>query len=614
MANLLYAEYEEKVRPYIDLIDSLRKLGLNKDLPLPTIVVIGDQSSGKSSVLEMLSEVALPRGTGIVTRCPLELKMKNGTMASQWKGQLTYGDVSLTLNTPQDVEEEIKKAQKHLAGKTGISSELISLQVESPCAPNLTLIDLPGIIRVPIGNQPQDIGNMIKKLIHTYIGKEETIILVVIACNVDIATTEALKMAQEVDPNGDRTLGVLTKPDLIDRDTEKDILKIINNQMVPLRKGYMLIKCRGQHDLIANTSLANALEKEIAFFNDNVHFRPLLEKKIASFQHLSSRLTNELVLQIRKCLPAMQEKIGSKINEIVKQLDKMGGAIPEDPTTRVHNLTRRILGYCDEIITLAMGEYKKDYSIDMKLHDFARDKFAEWYKKLDGVKIGFNEGAINLVKHHEKNSKGRELPGFTKYRIFETIIREQIQELLEPSLEMLNEFSAKVETACNTLALQHFSSFPLLVSEIQIKIAEVCHKMERKAEEMLNINFKMEAMVYAPDEMYSYKLMEFQSRGQQKGNNSVASSNFDAQAMVIHLHTYYQIAIDRLVQMVPMVLRYYLLQELSAHMKVELAQLLFHSKDVDALIQENDETAEQRRELKNNLDRLTQARNLLMNY
>ncbi|XP_072441800.1 interferon-induced GTP-binding protein Mx3-like isoform X2 [Chiloscyllium punctatum] len=561
MANLLYAEYEEKVRPYIDLIDSLRKLGLNKDLPLPTIVVIGDQSSGKSSVLEMLSEVALPRGTGIVTRCPLELKMKNGTMASQWKGQLTYGDVSLTLNTPQDVEEEIKKAQKHLAGKTGISSELISLQVESPCAPNLTLIDLPGIIRVPIGNQPQDIGNMIKKLIHTYIGKEETIILVVIACNVDIATTEALKMAQEVDPNGDRTLGVLTKPDLIDRDTEKDILKIINNQMVPLRKGYMLIKCRGQHDLIANTSLANALEKEIAFFNDNVHFRPLLEKKIASFQHLSSRLTNELVLQIRKCLPAMQEKIGSKINEIVKQLDKMGGAIPEDPTTRVHNLTRRILGYCDEIITLAMGEYKKDYSIDMKLHDFARDKFAEWYKKLDGVKIG-----------------------------------------------------SKVETACNTLALQHFSSFPLLVSEIQIKIAEVCHKMERKAEEMLNINFKMEAMVYAPDEMYSYKLMEFQSRGQQKGNNSVASSNFDAQAMVIHLHTYYQIAIDRLVQMVPMVLRYYLLQELSAHMKVELAQLLFHSKDVDALIQENDETAEQRRELKNNLDRLTQARNLLMNY
>ncbi|XP_048458989.1 interferon-induced GTP-binding protein Mx1-like [Rhincodon typus] len=276
---------------------------------------------------------------GIVTRCPLELKMKNGTKGSQWKGHLNYRDVSLPLNNPQEVEEEIKKAQKHLAGKTGISSELISLQVESPCAPDLTLIDLPGIIRVPIGNQPQDIGNMIKNLIQSYIGKEETIILVVISCNVDIATTEALKMAQEVDPKGDRTLGVLTKPDLIDRDTEKDILKIINNQMVPLRKGYMLIKCRGQHDLIANTPLANALEKETAFFNENVHFRPLLEKKLASFQHLSSRLTNELVVQIRKCLPGIQEKIGSKMNEVMKQLNKLGGAIPEDTETKVHNLT-----------------------------------------------------------------------------------------------------------------------------------------------------------------------------------------------------------------------------------------------------------------------------------
>ncbi|XP_041067713.1 interferon-induced GTP-binding protein Mx-like [Carcharodon carcharias] len=462
MACLLYTEYEEKIRPYIDLNDSLRELGLDKDLPLPSIAVIGDQSSGKSSVLEMLSEVALPRGTGEKPRCPLELKLKNGEKGLPWKGHLRYRDSSVTLNSPHDVEKEIKIAQEHLAGITGISSELISPQVESSCAPNLTMIDLPGIIRVPIGDQPQDIGSTIKNLINSYIRKEETIILVVISCNVDIATTEALKMAQEADPKGERTLGVLTKPDLVDYDTEKEILKIINNQMVPLQKGYMLIKCHGQHDLLANTSLASALEKETEFFNKNIHFSPLLDKKMASFQHLSTRLTSELVVQIRKCLPSIHEKIGSKINEITKHFNEMGGTIPEDTKARVHILTSKILTYCDELINLAMGDYKKEYSSEVKLHHFAREKFAEWYKKLDGVKIKLDEGAMNMVKHHEKHSKGRELPGFTKYRVFEAVIRDQIQELLEPSLEMMNEFSAKVEAVCNTLAL-----LTLVVSQFQ---------------------------------------------------------------------------------------------------------------------------------------------------
>ncbi|XP_078416439.1 interferon-induced GTP-binding protein Mx3-like [Cetorhinus maximus] len=614
MACLLYTGYEEKIRPYIDLIDSLRELGLDKDLPLPSIAVIGDQSSGKSSVLEMLSEVSLPRGTGIVTRCPLELKLKKGEKGLPWEGQLRYRDSSVTLNSPHEVEKEIKIAQEHLAGITGISSELISLQVESSCAPNLTMIDLPGIIRVPIGDQPQDIGSTIKNLINSYIRKEETIILVVIPCNVDIATTEALKMAQEADPKGERTLGVLTKPDLVDYDTEKEILKIINNQMVPLKKGYMLIKCRGQHDLLANTSLASALEKETEFFNKNIHFRPLLDKKMASFQHLSTRLTSELVVQIRKCLPGIHEKIGSKINEITKQFNEMGGTIPEDTKARVHILTSKILNYCDELTNLAMGDYKKKYSSEVKLHHFAREKFAEWYKKLDGAKIKLDEGAMNMVKHHEKHSKGRELPGFTNYRVFEAIIRDQIQELLEPSLEMMNEFSAKVETVCNTLALLHFSGLPVLVNEIQAKIAELCHKMESEAEQMIRTNFKMEGMVFAPDEMYSYRLMKFQSLSQQMGRSSLRNPNLDVQTMVVHLQTYYEIAIDRLIQMVPMVLRYYLLQELSAQMKVELAQLLFHSKDVDALLHEDDDTAAKRRALKVSLDWLTKARTLLMSY
>ncbi|XP_012370841.1 interferon-induced GTP-binding protein Mx1-like [Octodon degus] len=156
----------------------------------------------------------------------------------------------------------------------GIKDELISLEIGSPSVPDLTLIDLPGITRVPVGNQPADIGHQIKCLIKKYIAREATINLVVVPSNVDIATTEALSMAQEMDPEGDRTIGILTKPDLVDRGTEDKVVGVVQNLVCHLKKGYMMVKCRGQQDIQERLSLAEALQRERAFFEDHPHFRP----------------------------------------------------------------------------------------------------------------------------------------------------------------------------------------------------------------------------------------------------------------------------------------------------------------------------------------------------
>ncbi|KAF3856040.1 hypothetical protein F7725_016763, partial [Dissostichus mawsoni] len=247
--NTLNQQYEEKVRPCIDLIDSLRSLGVEKDLALPAIAVIGDQSSGKSSVLEALSGVALPRGSGIVTRCPLELKMKRKKEGEAWYGKISYQsferEICTEIDDPVDVEKKIREAQDELAGQgVGISDDLISLEIASPDVPDLTLIDLPGITRVAVKGQDANIGDKIKSMIQKFIRRQETISLVVVPCNVDIATTEALKMAQEVDPEGERTLGILTKPDLVDRGTEENVVEIVNNEVIHLKKGYMIVKCR----------------------------------------------------------------------------------------------------------------------------------------------------------------------------------------------------------------------------------------------------------------------------------------------------------------------------------------------------------------------------------
>uniref|UniRef100_A0A673X9U1 Dynamin-type G domain-containing protein n=1 Tax=Salmo trutta TaxID=8032 RepID=A0A673X9U1_SALTR len=256
-----------RVRPYIDLIDYLRSIGIDQDLPLPAIAVVRDQSSGKSSVLEALSGVALPRGNGIVTRCPLELRLCYVSGVA-WKAVISYRDKLIIIGDPSEVA-----GHNELAGEgVGICDELISLKIMSSSVCDLALTDLPGITRVPVQGQPEDIGAQIKCLILKILSKQKTINLVVVPCNVDIATTEALKMAKEVDPEGTRTLAILMKPDLIDRGTEKDVLDIVRNKIIPLNMGYVIVKCRGQKQMNDGVTINDAIEEERDFFENHDEF------------------------------------------------------------------------------------------------------------------------------------------------------------------------------------------------------------------------------------------------------------------------------------------------------------------------------------------------------
>ncbi|RXN19640.1 interferon-induced GTP-binding Mx3-like protein [Labeo rohita] len=361
MNGEVHSHLEESIRPYIDLIDTLRTVGIHKDLSLPTIVVIGDQSSGKSSVLEALSGVALPRGSGIVTRCPLELRLKKKTGVN-WKAVLTYNkktdesvnfagpikpsklasvkaaqsthnEKKIEFTDPSLVEKHVATAQNELAGKgVGICDELITLEIMSPDVCDLTLIDLPGIARVPVKGQPEDIGKQIKRLIMTFIGKHETINLVVVPCNTDIATTEALKMAQEVDPEGIRTVAILTKPDLIDKGTEKNILAIVHNSVIPLRKGYIMVKCRGQQQINDEISLEEAAQIERDFFQNHDYFRCLLEEDKATVKSLAIKLTQDLVDHIKDKLNNIQLNQQEKAEERISEQFKMENRIyTQDP-------------------------------------------------------------------------------------------------------------------------------------------------------------------------------------------------------------------------------------------------------------------------------------------
>ncbi|KAJ6712643.1 DYNAMIN CENTRAL DOMAIN-CONTAINING PROTEIN-RELATED [Salix purpurea] len=188
---------------------------------LPSIAVVGGQSSGKSSVLEsVVGKDFLPRGSGIVTRRPLVLQLHKLD-----EGSREYAEF---LHLPRKrftdfaaVRREIQDETDRETGRSKqISSVPIHLSIYSPYVVNLTLIDLPGLTKVAVEGQPDSIVQDIENMVRAFIEKPNCIILAISPANQDLATSDAIKISREVDPTGERTLGVLTKIDLMDKGTD----------------------------------------------------------------------------------------------------------------------------------------------------------------------------------------------------------------------------------------------------------------------------------------------------------------------------------------------------------------------------------------------------------
>ncbi|KAF2313381.1 hypothetical protein GH714_010675 [Hevea brasiliensis] len=209
----LVSSYNDHIRPLLDAVDKLRHLKImNEGIKLPTIVVVGDQSSGKSSVLESLAGINLPRGQGICTRVPLVMRLQHQPTPTpevflEFNGKTVYTDEARAADAISLATDEIAGDGK------GISNTPLTLVVKKKGIPDLTMIDLPGITRVPVHGQPEDIYEQIAGIVTEYIRPEESIILNVLSATVDFPTCESIRMSRQVDKTGERTLAVVTKSD-----------------------------------------------------------------------------------------------------------------------------------------------------------------------------------------------------------------------------------------------------------------------------------------------------------------------------------------------------------------------------------------------------------------
>uniref|UniRef100_A0AAR2JYI2 Uncharacterized protein n=1 Tax=Pygocentrus nattereri TaxID=42514 RepID=A0AAR2JYI2_PYGNA len=591
MEGVFHSHLEERVRPYIDLIDSLRLIGIEEDLALPTIAVIGDQSSGKSSVLEALSGVALPRGSGIVTRCPLELKLRKIKGGVQWRAAISYKEEYIEFDDPLLVEHYVAEAQNVLAGDgVGICDDLITLEIMSPHVSDLTLIDLPGIARVPVKGQPDDIGEQIKNLIQTFIEKSETINLVVVPCNVDIATTEALRMAQEVDPEGKRTLAILTKPDLVDRGAEKTILDVVRNQVIPLSKGYIIVKCRGQKQIDEKISPEEATRVERDFFKRHEFFSCLLNEEKATIQCLAGKLTQDLVDHIKKALPLLSEQIKKQLWDLRKELNQCEAGPPLDPQKRKDFLIITLMNFNDKINRLACGEAGNEDNLFVQL----RSEFKKWKEHLDSTKSSFHEEVQTVVKEYDLKYRGRELPGFSDYNVFEMVVQRLVIQLKGPAIERLRVVRGTSST------------------DTMYPFYNIQSKQEAKVEQRILEQFEMEQLVYTQDSIYFKTLNGTPGDGKTASEDNYAGLDSRTKYPEM-LHSYYEIVVQRLADQVPMLIRYFMLKESAQLLCSEMLGLMDGANVAEVLREESD-VSRRRINMQNRMDRLTIAQEKLSNF
>ncbi|KAF9266666.1 hypothetical protein L218DRAFT_743261 [Marasmius fiardii PR-910] len=467
-----------------DLIKLVNKLqdtfhNLGGELDMPQLVVVGSQSAGKSSVLEtIVGKDFLPRGQGIVTRRPLILQLihtpipaepsPNASPVTEW-GQFLHLDKRFTDYA--DIRKEIEQETFRVAGQNkGISKLPISLRIYSPNVLDLTLVDLPGLTKIPVGDQPSDIERQIRNLVVEYISKPNSVILAVSPANVDLANSESLKLARSVDPQGRRTIGVLTKLDLMDAGT--NALDILTGRVYPLKLGFIGVVNRSQHDINSEKSMEDALDSETEFFKSHPAYRNIAHKN--GTKYLAKTLNQVLMNHIRDKLPDMKARLNTLMGQAQQELNSFGdAAIFGDKNQQGALILRLMTQFARDFVASIEGTNvdisTKELSGGARIYYIFNDVFGNALLSIDATSNLDNQDIRTAIR----NSTGPRPSLFVPESAFDLLVKPQIKLLEAPSLRCVELVYEELVKICHNCTSTELQRFPRLHSQLIEVVSEL---------------------------------------------------------------------------------------------------------------------------------------------
>ncbi|KAI6001196.1 P-loop containing nucleoside triphosphate hydrolase protein [Pisolithus albus] len=488
-------------RALLDLLNRLRNTGVQKDIDLPMIAVIGNQSAGKSSLIESISGLTLPRSAGTCTR---QLHLNTDERGSPIKPRVIPFGEALTSKT--EVEERIRRAQRAILNpktdperflrgatvdenETSFSRNYVSLDISGRDLADLSFVDLPGLIAsVGQSGRMQDI-ELVKNLVISYIERPSCLILLTVACETDFENQGAHHLAKQYDPEGKRTVGVLTKPDRIPYGEEEQWVKLIRNDEEPLVNNWYCVKQPSSNDVAQGMTWSEARASEDAFFAGISPWCDL-EEHLQAFlrtSRLTDRLSNILAELISKRLPEIQDELYKVLRHTEEDLKELP---PEPPTDPVNEALRIISEFVKELSERVEGTPEADGLLQkIRVHTarFKREiratapSFIPWVRseahqhRLPPTSFLDNEekplaGANNFpvtgpppnsiyieeVMERAEISRTRELPDHTPFVVQQNYISEYVEKWKAPSMILFDAVYDVLKKDLENMIDKHF--------------------------------------------------------------------------------------------------------------------------------------------------------------
>lgn len=465
-----------------DVIDQLRSQGISQYVDLPEIVVCGDQSSGKSSVLEAISNMSFPTKDNLCTRFPTELILRRAPHSEQ------SCSVSIIPNSPEtgqtapkefarkiDVESldlgsivEEAKTMMGISDAKRFSNDVLRVELSGPTQPHLTMIDLPGLFSAESKGQSAEDSKIVDAMVRGYARRTRSIILAVVSARNDFVNQLVTKLTREVDPNGDRTMGLITKPDDLDRgsDSEAFYLDLASNNNVIFRHGWHILRNRSYAE--RDHTPAQRDRTELDFFSKPPWSS--LNKHQLGVATLRPNLTKLLQGQIMMQLPSFIDEVTLGISDADARLQRLGP--PRDTISLKRRYLATVSRRFTELITAAVdGTYTHDFfgdpfapeGVHRRLRATVQNCLDEFSEKIrdrgqsrriidtndhfedDSGKIS-RKDYVDEVDELIRRSRGRELPGTFNPLIIGTLFVRQSRPWKKLSDDCLDDIVKATET------------------------------------------------------------------------------------------------------------------------------------------------------------------------
>ncbi|KAK9803596.1 hypothetical protein WJX72_003244 [[Myrmecia] bisecta] len=467
------------------LQDIFSQVTLDFKLELPQVAVIGSQSSGKSSVLEALvGRDFLPRGPDICTRRPLVLqlvKQPPSNSPTEW-GEFLHCPGKRFFDFDRIRQEILQETERVVGANKGISDKPIRLKICSPHVLTMTLVDLPGIAKVPVGDQPSDIEDRLCKMILEYIRHPTCVILAVSPANVDLVNSDALQLARSVDPDGHRTIGVLTKLDIMDRGT--DASAVLKNEVVPLKMGYIGVINRSQHDINTRRNMRDSRTAEAAFFESHPEYVEVAAQ--CGIANLARSLNRILVEHIRTLLPTLRGHIEQALDKRIAELRVYGDMPPGQSGAARGALLLQLL----DTYAVRYSEMLDGRSEHMPVSELAGGaRIRHIFQEIFVVKLTELNPASELtdeaVRTAIKNSAGVKGTLLIPDAPFELLVRRAILRLLPIVLQCKEYVHTELLRIASQCSPPDVARFPALQSRLTSAVEDFIDQGAGPAERMI---------------------------------------------------------------------------------------------------------------------------------